>query len=366
MKDARIFAREDLQLLLELLKQRGFEILGPRAADGMISFAPLSSADQLPWGVEDEQEAGRYRLADGPANRAFFWTSAAQSIKPLAFPAAEGLWQVRFSDDGRPRFSETLPAPKPIAIIGVRACDLAALELLDRHFYDKGDPWYRARRDALCTVAVNCARSAATCFCRSTGDGPSVNSRHDLLLDEIEDGFVIQAGSPLGEALIADCDWQPASAEHLADAKVQTEAAASTQTRSLPEVDLESMLGNRANVAAWQKIGEQCLACGNCTAVCPSCFCHRHTEEPALDAASSSHGREWDSCFSNDHSLMHGQPHRREISHRYRQWLSHKLGGWHSQYGRSGCTGCGRCITWCPVGIDLTRSVSAVLKESAA
>jgi ferredoxin len=337
--------------------------MGPKPKDGVIRFAPISAASELPWGIADEQSPGRYRLTEGPPNRAFFWTTAPQAAKAVFFPPQEALWTARRDDSGRVAFSLVQPDNRPLAFIGLRACDLAARDLHDRHFAARGDPWYRSRRAQAFIVAVNCARSTGTCFCASTGDGPALTSGHDLLLDELDDGYLVLAGSDRGAAVLAKLGLAPAPAAMVDAAARQTAEAARQQHRTLPAGDLPALLEAHRQTPAWEAIAHRCLACGNCTAVCPSCFCHRHTEEPALDASESVHGRDWDSCFSEGHSLMHGRPHRPGISHRYRQWVGHKFGAWHAQYGRSGCTGCGRCITWCPVGIDVTESLAAVTGE---
>ena len=112
-------------------------------------------------------------------------------------------------------------------------------------------------------------------------------------------------------------------------------------------------------------MARRCLACGNCVAVCPTCFCSREGEHATLDGEHAEHLREWDSCFTAAHGYTHGTQIRPDVRTRYRQWLTHKLATWHQQYGRSGCVGCGRCIAWCPVGIDLTAEVSALLEEPA-
>ena len=177
--------RDHLERLLDALHDDGYEILGPRVAGGIIRFDLLEGPDTLPWGVSDEQEAGCYRLVAGPPNRAFEWTTAPQALKPLSFPPQETLWSVQRDAGGRLTFGEMPVAPQRRAVIGVRGCDLAALALHDAHFRAKGDPWYRQRREGLFLVAVNCTRSAATCFCAATGDGPAVESGHDILLDDV-------------------------------------------------------------------------------------------------------------------------------------------------------------------------------------
>jgi len=117
---------------------------------------------------------------------------------------------------------------------------------------------------------------------------------------------------------------------------------------------------------AWHDIAARCLSCGNCTLVCPTCFCHSENDVAELDGKTSSHYRDWDSCFSQGHSYIHGITIRSETSQRYRQWLTHKFASWHDQYGRSGCVGCGRCITWCPVGIDVTESITQLVERRRA
>ena len=361
MLDALYLPKPDLERLFAALQAADYTVDGPRVTNGVIQFDRLDGPDGLPWGISDDQDAGRYRLVAGPAHRAFTWTTAPQALKPLTFPPRETLWSVTRSPDGQLGFEEHRPPQARRAVIGVRACDLAGLDIQDRHFGAREDPWFLSRRNGLFIVAVNCARSAPTCFCAATGDGPAVTSGYDLLLDELDESFLVWAGSNEGEALIARLGLAAASTDQVEAAAAQQQAASEMQKRRIPEGRLETALEKQRSSPVWDSIAQRCLACGNCTAVCPTCFCHRHTEAPALDATASTHGREWDSCFSEGHSLAHGHPLRRDIAHRYRQWLSHKLGAWHTQYGRSGCTGCGRCITWCPVGIDLTVSISAVL-----
>jgi len=360
MEEAFLLPRDSLQRLIDSLSASGYEVIGPTVRSDTIAYAPLATASDLPWGIADEQGPGRYRLTAGPQERAFFWAVPATSIKSLCFPPQEPLWQARRDESGHIAFTAAPPATDKRAVLGLRACDLAALTLLDRHFDEGDDPWYRQRRAGLFVIAVNCARSAATCFCASTGDGPAATAGYDLLLDELDAGYLARAGSARGSTLLAQLELKPAAASLGTAATRQTAAAARQQERSLPPGDLRTALEAQRTAAAWEAIAQRCLACGNCTAVCPSCFCHRHTEQPALDGETSEHGREWDSCFSDGHSLMHGRPHRPAIAHRYRQWLGHKFGTWHDQYGRSGCTGCGRCITWCPVGIDVTESLRSV------
>lgn len=352
-----------LQELLETLQAEGYRCLGPREQAGAIRFVPLASVDELPWGLQDQQSPGSYRLVASGRDRAFDVLLGPEALKPLNFVPREALWRVSRSGEGGLAFEPVEPECPPTAVIGVRACDLSALDLQDRHFCPGGsltDDHYAARRRSLFLVAVNCARAAPTCFCASTGDGPAAKAGFDLLLDELDDGFLARAGSEAGGRILDRLGLVPASDDQQATAGSQVEAAAAAQQHGLPPGSLRSLLFDNLDHPRWEEVAGRCLSCGNCTSVCPSCFCHAHAEAPALDGSGSEHCREWDSCFTPGHSFVHGRALRGETRLRYRQWLTHKLGGWHDQYGRSGCTGCGRCITWCPVGIDLREEVNAM------
>jgi ferredoxin len=244
----------------------------------------------------------------------------------------------------------------------VRACDLAALALQDQHFLEGPypDPGYRARRAGLLIVAVHCSHPAETCFCASTGDGPRATTGFDLALHELDDGFVVETGSARGEVLCAALPLGPVTGAQRIAAAAQLEAAAARQTRRLPSRNLRAALFANLEHPRWEDVAARCLACGNCTSVCPTCFCHAEFDVPQADGTAAARGRHWDSCFTRDHSYIHGLTIRPDRRTRYRQWLVHKLGSWHDQYGRSGCVGCGRCISWCPVGIDLTDEATAV------
>ncbi len=351
-----------LLFLLARLQALGYRCLGPTVEQGAIVMRELESPNDLPRGLQAGQTPGRYQLTSDPLNRYFAWANGPQAIKPQTFAPKESLWRVERDEAGSLRFAAVHPPVVRQAIIGVRACDLAALALQDAHFLreGRGDMHYAQRRDQLFLVAVQCAEPASTCFCASTGDGPTPTAGYDLALAELAEGFVVVAGSDAGRTVLDDLNLAAATPQQIEAARRQGVAAAAAQTRSLPSRNLRDSLMSRLEHPRWDDVATRCLACGNCTAVCPTCFCHAEADAPVLDGSASEHARNWDSCFGEAHGHLHGFNVRADIRGRYRQWLTHKLATWHDQFGRSGCVGCGRCIAWCPVGIDLTAEVAAL------
>ncbi len=364
-EDAGFLSLAQLSMLVARLMEQGYRCLGPAAENGAIVMRELAAPDALPRGLQAAQAPGRYRLQQDPHKRYFAWANGPQAIKPHLFAPRESLWRAQRDEQGRLRFTAVAPPAPMLALIGVRACDLAALALQDAHFLQGGQPdtHYARRREQLFLVAVQCAEPASTCFCASTGDGPTPSAGYDIALVELADGFVAAAGSRQGAALLDTLNLPPASPQQTAAARQQGQAAAASQTRSLPGRKLRDVLMSRLEHPQWDEVATRCLACGNCTAVCPTCFCHAEMDEPALNGQASEHVRMWDSCFGESHGHLHGFNVRPDIKSRYRQWLTHKLAAWHDQYGRSGCVGCGRCIAWCPAEIDLTAEAAVLAAD---
>lgn len=359
--DSGFLQTDQLQSLLDLLQQDGYECIGPQIQDGAIVYRPLTTVEKLPFGITETQAPGHYSINYNSSTRYFDWANGPEAIKPLLFRSREKLWQSQRDENGAISFQHCEAEVKPTAIIGARSCDIAAMKIHDMHFLQQQvtDPWYKTLRDNLLVVAVNCSSPADTCFCVSTGDGPFAESDYDLLLTELDDGFIIKAGSLRGKELQTQLALSDCNDEHFEQAR-QIRQQASQQQRSLPPYDIPSRLLDSLDSHTWHEIATKCLSCGNCTAVCPTCFCHSEYDETVLDGSSSAHFRQWDSCFNQGHSYIHSFTIRSETSQRYRQWLTHKFANWHEQYGRSGCVGCGRCTTWCPVGIDVTEAVAAL------
>ncbi len=357
--------RDHFDTLLTALHKLGAHCVGPTVMDDSIHYTTLTSSTQLPQQVHDHQGPGHYRLSTSTESRWFAWANGAQALKPLVFVPQEILWRSERDSEGNLQFSNSKQEPPLTAVIGVRACDLAALALQDQHFLDglEQDSAYARRRQQLILIAVNCTHPSANCFCHSSGDGPEVKQDYDLLLDELDDGFAVRSASPMGEKICQQLQLEALTNSQQDEIKHANLRAIEQQTKHLPEGNLEQALKNLQGSGRWQQIAERCLSCGNCTAVCPSCFCHSQHDEPAANSMSSAHIRQWDSCFSHGHSYIHGMVIHNETRFRYRQWLTHKFSGWFEQYGRSGCVGCGRCITWCPVGIDVTEELHALAEE---
>jgi ferredoxin len=172
--------------------------------------------------------------------------------------------------------------------------------------------------------------------------------------------FLVEIGSEVGADIARALPLRPATN---ADAKLAAEVSdrtAASMGRRLTTDGLKELLQGNAQHPRWREVAERCLACGNCTLVCPTCFCFAVDDVTDLAGRTAERVQRWDSCFTLGHSYIHGGSVRREISSRYRQWMTHKLAHWIDQYGVSGCVGCGRCITWCPVGIDITEEAAAI------
>ncbi len=251
------------------------------------------------------------------------------------------------------------------AFIGVRACDLQAINIQDRIFLNGPyqDLHYKARRQAAFVLAVNCTEPGGTCFCASMGTGPRVSPGFDLALTELEEVFILEVGSELGRQVLGNVDWRPAGAFELQAARRALSEAEKRMGRQMDISDLPNLLYQNLDHPRWNQVGQRCLSCTNCTQVCPTCFCNDIVEVSDLQGRTSERVRVWDSCFSLDFSHVHGGNIRPTTRSRYRQWLTHKLASWIDQFGTSGCVGCGRCITWCPVGIDITAEVEAIRRE---
>jgi sulfhydrogenase subunit beta (sulfur reductase) len=389
--------KSSLAVLAERLRERGYRVIGPRVADGAMVYGDLPAGSDLPRGYLDEQDGGRYRLRqEGDAY--FDYVVGPHSLKNYLFPSRVTLLEMQRTKGDEWEYQIPADSSPPLAVLGVRSCDLHAVRIQDRVFLEGPyvDPHYQARRAQLFLVAVNCRRAAPTCFCHSMNTGPQVTEGHDLALTELDDGFVVLVGSPVGGEVLAELSWSPSTRAQLdAAEKVSANLLESMQARPttpppraaapadatttgelssdagaepakipvgrhLDTTDIRDLLLKNLEHAHWDDVAKRCLACANCTLVCPTCFCSTVEEVPDLTGDHVRRDRSWASCFMGEHSYMNSGTVRNSTQSQYRQWLTHKLGSWWDQYDTSGCTGCGRCITWCPVGIDLTAEVAAL------
>jgi len=336
-------------------------VVGPVVRDGAVLFDDVRAVEDLPVDRHDEQAPGRYRLATDDRHHVFDVVNGPGSLKPLFYAPRETLVQITRDRSG---FSatEVLPDSKPLAVLGARACDLAAVGIQDHVFIegDLCDSHYARRREGAVFIAVNCTRAAATCFCKSMGTGPAARYGYDVVLTELDDLFVAEVGGNTGTELVEALGLEAATAEQVELARSLVRQCGESMQRQLDVSDMPAILFDEVESAHWEQVAKRCLSCTNCTMVCPTCFCHAVIENPSLDGTSSQRCRQWDSCFSYEFARITGKNLRPTVRDRYRHWLTHKLAAWITQFGSSGCVGCGRCIAWCPAGIDLTAEVVAI------
>jgi ferredoxin len=365
-RDSGVIDRVGLDELIAELSRRGHTVIGPRVRDQAIMYEEISSTADLPEGLTDEQEGGTYRLRERDDGALFGYNVGPNSWKSHLFPATLTLWRGRKGDDGEISFEPEEQETPRYAFIGVRSCDLAAIGVQDKVFIGNGytDADYEARRRDAFIVAVNCSKAGNTCFCVSMDTGPKARSGFDLALTELidDDGhrFLVEVGSDEGADVLAAIGAVPAAPGDEDEALAVSERCASQMGRELDTDGIKELLYRNMEHPRWDEVSERCLTCGNCTLVCPTCFCHTVEDVTDLAGEEAERVRLLDSCFTLDHSHIHGGSVRNSPRSRYRQWMTHKLATWIDQFGTSGCVGCGRCITWCPVAIDITEEAAAI------
>ncbi|HEY7708155.1 MAG TPA: 4Fe-4S dicluster domain-containing protein [Gaiellaceae bacterium] len=367
----KLLEQPALDDLLGGLADRGYRLVGPTVADGAIVYDEIRSAADLPAGWTDEQDAGRYRLKRRDDDALFGYAVGPQSWKRLLHPPSVSLFRARRNGEGELQIEPETEEAEPIAFVGVRSCDLHAIAKLDRIFLGGRyvDAAYEARRGRIFVVAVNCGVAGGTCFCVSMGTGPRATFGYDVVLTELlEDGrrgYLADAASERGAELLESLAAREATPEEVAEGDRIVERTADSMGRRLDTAGLPELLAGSRDHPRWEDVAERCLTCGNCTMVCPTCFCTTIEDVTDLTGSEAERRQVWDSCFTIDFTYLHGGGGVRSTpKSRYRHWLTHKLGTWHSQFGESGCVGCGRCITWCPAGIDITEEAAALREEA--
>jgi sulfhydrogenase subunit beta (sulfur reductase) len=390
----QMLPKSRLDDLLRLLTAEGYEIVGPRVEAGSIVLNPIHSSQDLPIGWTDHQGPGSYRLEHRDRTSYFHFVVGPQSWKKYLFTPHQKLWSAR-QDSAGLQITPEVPQPARRAFFGVRACELHAIAGQDHVFLngsgDAKDVYYEAARHNVFLIAVECTRSGENCFCTSAGTGPAVRpdripvqsslppgnriplplqeaappSFCDLILTELEHDFVIRSASEAGERILNQLHLADAGHDQMRDAEQRVAATAASMNRTPNLQNTRELLLRNLESPVWDDVARRCLSCANCTMVCPTCFCSSTQDSSDLQGESAARERHWDSCFNPNFAAVHGGNYRSTIRNRYRHWLTHKFSFWHDQFGESGCVGCGRCITWCPVGIDVTAEIDAIRRDDA-
>ncbi|MEX2557738.1 MAG: 4Fe-4S dicluster domain-containing protein [Actinomycetota bacterium] len=366
----RVIDRPGLDALIAALRDRGYTVVGPTLREEAIVYDEVRSIADLPAGWTDEQEAGTYRLRRRDDDALFGYAVGPHSWKKFLFPPSTLLMRARRDGDGFV-VEENAREDPAFAFLGVRGCDLAAIRVQDRVFMGPyRDPTYSVRREQAFIVALNCGTSSGTCFCVSMGTGPKAGPGYDLGLTELLDGgehrFLVEVGTDRGAELIDEIANRPALESDESEGAAVVERTAASMGREMRTDDIKELLYGNYDHPRWDDVASRCLACTNCTLVCPTCFCSSVEDTTDLTGDHAERWRSWDSCFTMDFSELGGSAVRGSTRSRYRQWMTHKLATWIDQFGTSGCVGCGRCITWCPVGIDITEEVRAIREHPAS
>ncbi|HZL02395.1 MAG TPA: 4Fe-4S dicluster domain-containing protein, partial [Cellulomonas sp.] len=302
--DVRVLGMDGLQQLVDVLGARGYSVVGPTVRDGAIVPGAIRTVDDLPRGWGDEQDAAHYRLRRRDDDALFGFAAGAQSPKPVFFPATELFWRGRRTGE---EFTVNQEGPEadgdgigPYALLGVRSCDLHALAIHDVVLLGRNhvDVRYAARRAGTFVVAATCAAPGGTCFCASMGTGPRPDAGYDLALTELLDGgphrFLVEVGTPRGAEVLDEVETAEALGVDVQGADDVAAWSVAHMGRTLDTEGLKDVLYAGAESPRWDDVASRCLACTNCTLVCPTCFCTSVEDVADLTGDVAERRRVWD------------------------------------------------------------------------
>ncbi len=360
--------KDHLRLIFDRLKD-SYKLVGPRVENDVIVLTEMDFHD-IPAGYKDLHGKGVYRLSGNKDSNTFSFSLGPDSFKRFLSPPVREIFAFKKSKKGISA-NVSSKEEKPTAFIGMRACDISALKLYDKVFLEGPvrDTGYDSLKRNSLIIAVNCLYPNGNCFCDSLGTGPEVRDGFDLAITEIQDSFLLETGSSKGSEILNGLTIEEVSDKEMDEKNSRTEDCKKTIKRHIKVNDLPWVIYRNPEHPRWTDVASRCLACGNCTQVCPTCFCNSSYDRLELSGISKKSReisgnkvRAWDSCFSKNFARVHGGNFRPSRRARYRHWMTHKLAYWIEQFGSPGCVGCGRCITWCPVGIDITEELEAIRK----
>jgi ferredoxin len=372
----KFLKESDLPAFLEHLSGEA-AVVAPAKVDGMVRFLPWSPGTEVELeALLARQSAKEFIFPQWETFLKFRYLMVCDAKRPGTTEDAK--MELRLSEEGEGG-GEVVAVPAPAAhellmvgaeqqavsqvIFGLRPCDARGFVQMDRVFGGYGgfyfDPYYHARRSVATLLVVSCHEPRSTCFCRGVGGGPADAEGADVLFTRVPEGFVAQAFSDKGAAVLQYPGFEEVSEPQVAAAE-QSKARAEEMV-SVP-FELESLReGLRANFesADWQELSRRCISCGTCTYVCPNCYCFNVTDE--VVETQGERLRSWDNCFNPSYTLeASGHNPRDAKPSRFRNRFNHKFWYYPEKYDSLLCSGCGRCITYCPTRIDIREVLSVM------
>lgn len=338
----------DLEVVARLLQRvlGNVKLLGYKLHNGEVRFGEVDDVSEVPTNVADVQRPGHYRLTPGYRFRHSFSSPKAFLLPPehTILTTSPNYGVVEY--DSSPECG--------VVFFGVKPCDRKAVEILDRVIYGK-NPVYTKRRDAVRAIVIEeCLEPGETCFCSAVNAGPTVSTGFDLAYARLhKDLYIFKYGSPLGERVLSRARLRRAEESHVKEYAEMVGKAVSTMNARVPNIrDVQKALNEEINDRRfWEEVTSKCVGCGNCNYVCPTCFCIE--VEDVVEGDRSRRVGIWAGCRTYTYGLVAGGHFRRELYTRYRHFVLHKFLFYPKQVGDVGCVGCGRCSTWCPLGLDL-------------
>ena len=280
-----------------------------------------------------------------------------RSAKDLFFPQTENLMD--FKIEGKNiEIIDTRKECEDFVVFGVRACDVRSLDVLDKVFLaEPVDSYYKNRRDHGIIVSLACNKPAETCFCSAFGIDSS-DPKGDVQCFKSENELFLNALTEKGEKLLKAVENVTEPADESDVTPIKTVIKDRMQKLPLSHLKTDSFGAGKTKEffddPAWAELSESCLGCGTCTFVCPTCQCYD------IKDFNTGHGvkrfRCWDSCMYSEFTKMSaGQPRLTQLE-RFRQRFMHKLVYIPTNNdGMFSCVGCGRCLSKCPIQMNIVK-----------